>query len=113
MVEVPKKLPIVSDPDDEADSVVPLAEYHGNSPAMPVPTVPEPPPPLVLKHTPAIATQPPYGRLMPAIVEVAVVDADVNESGDENEDVAVPVTVNVPVAIKLARDRLPENRALP
>ena len=70
-------------------------------------------PVLDVRQTPPTATQPPYGRLMPAIVDVAVVEADVNESGPAKDEVAVPETVSVPVAVRLAIDTLPENRPLP
>ncbi len=58
-------------------------------------------------HTPFTATQPPYGRLMPAIVLVAVVDAYVEDIGPARVEEAVDVpmrypTVNdgVPVAVR-------------
>jgi hypothetical protein len=58
-------------------------------------------PPELTKHVPLTAKQPPYGRLMPARVEVAVDEAYVNDRAPANDVEAVLVKLLTPLKVLL------------
>ena len=59
-------------------------------------------PRLLVRHTPPTATHPPYGRLIPARVEVAVDDAYVNDTAPANDVEATLVNLFVPEKLLLS-----------
>jgi hypothetical protein len=58
-------------------------------------------PVLFVRHTPPTATQPPYGRLMPAKVDVAVDDAYVKDTAPANDVEATLVKLFTPLKVLL------------
>ena len=66
------------------------------------------PPDDVVRHVPFTAKHPPYGRLMPARVEVAVEEAYVNETAPANDVEAVFVNLLAPENVLLSASNVDE-----